>query len=119
MKKLFVALLTLVLIVTVCFVFTGCAKVIDIQEERVEVKIVDSDHTGAWIQPIRAGKVTTYIHHSAKYEIMVEYNGNIYTVDNKDTYNKYKDSIGECIDAVLETQIYDNGKVHYSIIELK
>lgn len=119
MKKMFVALLTLILIVTLCFVFTGCAKVIDIQEEIVEVKIVDSDRHAAWIQPIRAGKVTTYIHHSAKYEIMVEYNGNIYTVDNKDTYNKYKDSIGECIDAVLETQIYDNGKVHYSIIELK
>lgn len=119
MKTFLILLLTLILIVTLCFVFTGCAQVIEINEERVEVQIVDSERHAAWIQPVRAGKVTTYIHHSARYEIMVEYNGNTYTVDDEDTYHKYKDSIGECIDAVLETQIYDNGKIHCSIIELK
>ena len=119
MKTILITLLTLILIVTVCFIFTGCAQVVDIQQEIVEVQIVDSYHRSVWLQPMRVGKVTTMITHPAQYKIIVEYNGNEYSFDDQATYNKYKNSIGEYINAVLETKTYDNGKVRQSFVELK
>ena len=118
--KAFVIIVALCLsILLIIFAFTGCAKVINVQQEIVEVQIVDSNRRSAWMQPVRAGKVTTFIHHPARYEIIVEYNGTKHTFNNQAIYDKYKNSIGEYTEAVLETKTYDNGKVRWSLTELK
>ena len=114
-KALALCIVSLLLILS----FTGCAKVVDVQQETVEVKVINTDRTAAWIQPVRAGKVTTYIHHSAEYNVIVEYNGNYYTFDNKEMYHKYTNRIGCYTTAVLETKTYDNGKVKWALVELK
>jgi hypothetical protein len=72
-----------------------------------------------WLQPIRAGKATTFIMHPAEYDVTVEYNGISYTIDDEDTYNRYKDKIGQITIGTLEIRTYDNNKVKYNIIELK
>ena len=98
---------------------TSCAKVISTETKDVEVEIIDEYHRGMWLQPILTGKVTTMITHPAVYEITVEYNGSEYVISGSDTYEIYKDKIGEISIGVLEIKTYDNGKITEDIIELK
>ena len=109
------------LIIIVCLVISlvGCAKLVSTEYENIEVNIVDTHYNGAWVQPISAGKVTTYVTHPAEYEVTVEYNGVSYTIDDENTYNRYKDKIGQTTIGTLEIRTYDNNEVKYNIIELK
>ena len=72
-----------------------------------------------YITPVRAGKVTLMITHPAVYQITVEYNGVEYTISGSDTYNKYKDKVGQTTMETLEICTYDDGTVKYDIIELE
>lgn len=101
------------------FVLTGCAKCISTEYENVEVNIVDEYHRGMYVTPIRAGKVTTMVTHPAVYRITVEYNGVEYTISGSDTYNKYKDMVGQTTTGTLEIRTYDNGSVRYDITSLE
>ena len=101
------------------FSLVGCAKCINTEYKNVEVIVVDKYHRGMWIQPVRAGKVTTFITHPAVWHITVEYNGIEYTVSGSDTYNKYKDKIGQTTIGELEIRTYDNGTVKYDIVSLE
>lgn len=107
-------------LLTIClmFVLTGCAKCISTEYENVEVNIVDEYHRGMYTIPIRAGKVTTMVTHPAVYRITVEYNGVHYTISGSDTYNKYKDMVGQTTTGVLETCTYDDGSIRYDIVSL-
>ena len=109
------------LIIIICLVVSlvGCAKLIGTEYENVEVNVVDIHHSAMWLQTIRAGKVTTFITHPAEYDVIVEYNGVSYTIDDEDTYNRYKDKIGQTTIGTLEIRTYDNNEVKYNIIELK
>ena len=101
------------------FILTGCAKCISTEYENVEVNIVDEYHRNTYITPIRVGKVTTMVTHPAVYRITVEYNGVKYTVSGNDTYNKYKDMVGQTAMATLEIRTYDDGTVRYNITGLE
>jgi hypothetical protein len=114
MKKIISIMMIICLVVSLA----GCAELVSTEYENIEVNVVDTHHRGAWVQPIRVGKVTTYITHPAKYEVTVEYNGKNYTVDDKYAYNKYKDKTGQNIVGVLEIRTYDDGTVEYDITEL-
>lgn len=72
-----------------------------------------------YMTPIRAGKVTTVVTHPAVYRITVEYNSVEYDIRGSNTYNKYKDMVGQNTIAVLEITTYDNGEIKEEIIELK
>jgi hypothetical protein len=98
---------------------TACAKVISTKEEVVQVKIVDEYYKAAWIQPFRAGKVTSFIHHPARYVITVEYNGQTYDINDREAYNLYKTSIGEYTEGFLITTTYDDGTVKYDVTALR
>lgn len=115
MKK-FICIFTLICLV---FSLVGCAKLVNTEYKEVEVKVVDSYHRGMWMQPIRAGKVTTYVTHPAVYKITVEYNGIEYSVSGSDTYNKYKGCIGSMVGGTLEVRTYDDGTVKYDITKLQ
>ena len=112
-------MLVLLLLAVFIFSLVGCAKCISTEYENVEVTIVDSYHRSMYMTPIRAGKVTTMVTYPAVWRITVEYNGVEYTVSGSDTYNKYKDKIGQTTIGELEIKTYDNGTVEYDIVSLE
>ena len=59
------------------------------------------------------------ITHPAVNRITVEYNGIEYSVNGRETYEKYQDKVGEYTNAVLETHTYDDGTVKYDILSLE
>lgn len=115
MKRIIPLLLCLFIAFSLC----GCAKCISTEITEAEVKITDEYHRGMYMTPIRSGKATTFVTHPAVYKITVEYNGNEYTISGSDTYNSYKDKVGETAIGMLETKTYDDGSVRYDIISLK
>ena len=117
--KLITIIFALLLLITLVFSLVGCAKCICTEYENVEVTIVDKYYRAMWIQPVRTGKVTTFITHPARYEITVEYNDIEYTISGSDTYDKYKDKIGQIIIGELEIKTYDDGTVKYNVISLE
>ena len=112
-------ILMLLLLVVLIFGLISCAKCISTEYENVEVTVIDSYHRGIWRQPVRSGKTTTYITYPEVWQITVEYNGVEYTVSGNDTYNKYKDKIGQIITGKLEIRTYDNGTIKHDIISLE
>lgn len=117
--KLTNRIFTLLLSVVLIFSLVGCAKLVSTEYENVEVTIVDEYHRGTWLQPMIVGKVTTFITHPAVWEIIVEYNGVEYTIDDEDTYNKYEDKIGQTTIGELEIKTYDDGTVRNNIVSLE
>lgn len=101
------------------FILTGCAKCINTEYENVEVNIVDEYHRGMYVTPISDGKVTTMVTYPAVYKITVEYNGVKYTISGSDTYNKYKDMVGQTTTGTLEIKTYDDDSIRYDITNLE
>lgn len=97
----------------------GCSKCIRTDTKMVEVKIIDEYYRGAYLIPIRTGKVTTVITNPAVYTITVEYNGVKYTIYGSDTYNKYNDKIGRTANGELQIKYYDDESIKYDIISLE
>lgn len=117
-KFLVIALIVLLVLLPVFTIMAGCAELISTEYETVQVKIVDKYHRGSYLTPMRAGKVTTYITHPAVWRITVEYEGVEYSISGHDTYDRYKDMVGETISATLEIRRYDDGTIKYDITEL-
>lgn len=101
------------------FSLVGCAKLVSTECENVEVNIVDEYHKGMYMTPVFNGKTTTMITHPAVYRITVEYNGVEYTISGSDTYNKYKEKVGQTATGTLEIRTYDDGTVKYDITALE
>ena len=106
-------------IVFLMFSLVGCAKLVSTEYKNVEVNIVDEYHRGMYITPVFNGKTTTMITHPAVYRITVEYNGVEYTISGSDTYNKYKEKVGQTVVGTLRIRTYDDGTVKYDITELE
>ncbi len=117
--KLSNRILAILLVIVLIFSFVGCAKCISTEYESVEVAVVDKYHRPMYITPIRAGKVTTFVTHPAVWHITVEYDGIEYAISGSDTYNKYKDKIGQTTTGELEIRTYDDGTVKYDIVSLE
>lgn len=113
-----IIVLIVVPIVTV-LLLTSCAKLVNTETQTVEVTIVDEYHRGSYITPMKVGKVTTMQTHPAINRITVSYNGVEYTINGKDTYDKYCDKIGEIANATLEIRTYDDGTVKHVIVALE
>ena len=116
MKKIILVLLA---ITTIMFVLVGCANCINTEYQSVEVKIVDEYHRAMWLQPISTGKSTVIVTHPAQHDITVEYAGVKYTISDSDTYDRYKDKVGQTTIGTLEIRTYDDGTVRYDIISLE
>ena len=114
--KKFITIMTIVFLI---FSLGGCAKLINTEYKNVEVNIVDEYHRGRYVTPMRIGKVTTTVTHPAIYEITVEYKGIKYTISGSDTYNKYKEKVGQTTTGILEIRTYDDGSVKYDITALE
>lgn len=112
-------ILILLLLLFLIFNFIGCAKCISTEYESVEVTIMDKYHRGSYMTPVRAGKVTTFVTHPAVWRIIVDYNGVNYSISGRETYDKYKDKIGQIIIGEVMIKTYDDGTVKYDIVSLE
>lgn len=112
-------LLTIILTFCILISLTGCSKVINVEYQDVEVKVVDEYYRGMFVQPMCAGKVVTMISHPAEYRITVEYDDIQYEFRDKETYDKYKDRLGQNVTGTLEILSYDDGSIRRDIINLK
>ena len=100
-------------------IFTGCAKCISTEYENVKVTVVDKYHRGTYVTVISNGKSIIPVTHPAVWHITVEYNGVEHTISGKDTYNKYKDKIGQVAIGQVEIRTYDDGTVRYDVVSLE
>lgn len=105
-----------ILLLLLCL--SGCAKCISTEYETVEVTIVEEYHRGMYVTPMIVNKMTTMITHPAVYQIIVAYDGNEYTIDGSETYEKFKDKVGETVLGELEIKTYSNGTVEHTIVSL-
>lgn len=112
-------ILTFLVFMIMIFSLTGCAKLVSTECKNVEVNIVDEYYRGMYVTPIFNGKTTSMITHPAVYRITVEYNGVEYTISDRDTYNKYKEKVGQIAIGTLEIRTYVDGTVKYVITELE
>lgn len=116
MKKI----ISMGLVITmICLCFIGCAKCIGTETNVEQVEVIDTYHRSAWIQPLVSGKVHTFIHHPAVYQVIVSYNDVEYRVGGKEIYDKYKDRVGETVNATIEKNSYDDRTVKYSVTALE
>ena len=111
-------ILILLLLAALVFSLIGCAECIDIEHKDVEVTVVDEHYSAAWMQPFYNGKTMMFLSHPADYHITVDYNGIEYTINDHDTYDKYKDKIGQTAIGKLEIRTYNDGTVKYDIVSL-
>lgn len=100
MKK--IPILALLVVMLLCF--ASCEKLISEEVVEVEAIITEVDR-----DPMRMIGKTVY---PADYDIYFEYEGIKGSWDvNKETYNLYKDKVGESIKCYLITHTYDDGTI--------
>lgn len=103
MKKLLVVIL---IVSMFTLSLAGCAECLNTEHKEVEVTIVDAYYRSGWVQPIISGKVISSIYHPDQHKITVGYDGKEYTIDDEDTYKKFKDKIGQTTTGILEIRTY-------------
>lgn len=67
------SLLLLTIAIIIVSLLVGCAKVVDVKEEVVQVQIVDSYYKPQWTQLVPIGKTFTTIVYPAQYSLTVRY----------------------------------------------
>lgn len=111
-----VGIIVLIAIILLCFV--GCTELINTETQEVDATVTDIYHQAMWLQPIKCGKITTYITHPAQYKVTFVYEDITLTVDDKELYDRYKDKIGTTVKCDLITEYYDDNSVRQKL-ELK
>ena len=114
MKRIILLVLAGIFLLTL----VGCAKVINTETITVDATVIETSHRGAWIQPVVAGKVTTFITHPEQNIVKIQYEDIVISVNDKELYNYYKDRNGETIECNLITKYFDNITT-YSYLEVK
>lgn len=112
MKKVLAIIIALTLLLSLA----GCAKLVSEEYEAIQVKVVDEYYRSSYMTPMIVNKVTIMQNHPAKYIITVEYEGMEYELRDRGIYYKYKDKIGQIVDATLRIRTYDTGRISYDII---
>lgn len=108
-------------IVCLMFSLVGCAKLVSTECVNVEVNITDVYYKPSYTTMIYnvALKMPMVQSHPAVSRVIVEYNGVEYTISGSDTYNKYKEKVGQIAIGALEIRTYDDGTVKYDITALE
>lgn len=108
MRLRFAAVLILI---AVAVSLTGCAKLIDTQEEVVEATIVDTRFYAGYYTYIKSGNTTITQWHPARYYTTLEYNGISTDIFGSDLYSICNGKDGATIQCILITESYDDGSV--------
>lgn len=117
-EKICVVLIGLLLVAGCIGVFALMPKEVSRHEFTTNVTITDTYHRAAYRTPVKSGKTTTYIYHSAQWKVYVEYGGEEYSINDRDTYNYCDDREGEIVQAVMARITYDNDTVDYRLISI-
>lgn len=107
-----------IMLLSLTLLLTGCAELVSTETREVDVIVIDSYHRNMWLQPIHAGKVTTWVTHPEINRITVLYNDIQYNIEGSDIYDQFKDDIGETVTGVLEIRTYDDGSTQSDIVGL-
>ena len=112
------SLAIIVMIVTLLFFLAGCKKVTNTYELRADAIIEDTYHKNAWTQfhYSASTKSMTTIHHPERNEVSIRYNGEVYTLNNENTYEYCKDKIGQSVPCILEVKEYNDGSLKQEIV---
>ena len=106
------------MVATLLFSLGGCKKVTSTYELRVDAIVEDTYHKKAWaqFQYHASTKRTTTIQHPERNEVSIRYNGEVFTLDNKNTYEYCKDKIGQSVPCILEVKEYNDGSLKQEIV---
>ena len=107
----------LVCSILVLFLFGGC-EVMDTYTREVEVVITHTEYKSGYVTPVRIGKVNTVMSHPSHHYVHVMYNDTQFVIDDMETYDIYKDSVGKTVTGILEITQYKNGKIKRDIQSL-
>ena len=104
-------LIALLILIAVVVSLTGCAKLIDTQEEVVEATIVNTRSYAGYYSYIKSGNSTIMQWHPARYYTILEYNGISTDIFGSDLYSICHGKNGTTIQCILITESYDDGSV--------
>lgn len=115
MKKTFFFTLTILLLL---FSFTGCKKVTNTYELRVNAVIEETYHENAWreLEYSPSSKKVRTINHPEVNITAIRYNGKRFVLNNKNTYNYCEDKVGQSVPCILEVKEYDDGSTKEEIV---
>ena len=74
-------LLTIIITFCILISLTGCAKVINVEYQEVEVKVVDEYYREMYEQPMYAGRVITKVHILLNIELLS--NMRVFNINSK------------------------------------
>ena len=122
MKEKICSILIFLLVVTV-FGLTVCAivtrpKEVSRHEFTTNVTVEKTYHRSSYMTPIKSGKVTTYVHHSAQNKVYVNYGEEQFMIDDKEAYSYCKNKDGEVVQAIMAEIKYENGTTRYKLLEI-
>lgn len=103
-------------IIFCCFITNGKNEPTNVEYVEMPVTIINAEYKEMRRQPTGTGLIIT---HPEEHNIIVLYNGVKYTFNDRNTYNKYKDKVGQTAIGILEIRTYDDGTIKYNITELE
>ena len=93
-------------------------KEVSRHEFTTNVTVDRTYHRSAYTTPVKTGKTTTYIHHSAENKVYVIYGGEEYMINDRDAYNYCKDKEGKSVQAIMVNIKYDDDTVKCKLLEI-
>ena len=104
-------LAALLILIAVAVSLTGCAKLIDTQEEVVEATIVETRYYAGYYTYIKSGQTTIMQWHPPSYYTTLRYNDIIEDIYGSELYSIAHGKNGDTIQCSLITESYDDGTV--------
>ena len=119
MKKFLIIFGILSGIILLVFLFFLIPQPVDSTTTRAEVIIEDVDYIPPQTKYFPVGMQLSRKEFPAQYIVEINYNGKLYSLEDKNIYELYKDKIGKKAIAVFDTTIYDNGKYKHELLWLE
>lgn len=105
------------------FSLNGCAKVINTEIKDIKATIIETEYKDSYSETtyMMSGNTMMPIttEYSEEYNVVLEFEGRKYYLDNKDFYEKCKDKNGKEVNSKLQIKHYDDGSDTKDIIEVK
>ena len=108
----------ILMVATLLFSLSSCKKVTDTYELRVNAVVENTYHKESWteLQYNLSTKSMSTIHHPERNKVLIRYNGEVYTLNNENTYEYCKDKIGQSVPCILEVKEYNDGSLKQEIV---
>lgn len=84
----------------------------------VEVKVVDTYYVPESTGCSFCGDVISVDTEQAQYVVVVEYEEEKYTIDNRRAYGKYNQNTGQYTNAVVKKKLYEDGTKYIELLNI-